>query len=38
VQKIGLSPCNGFYASARVARAFGDKFFLNHAGTQITLT
>jgi len=37
VQKIGISHCNGFYASARVAQAFGDKFFLNNAGTQITL-
>lgn len=37
VQKIGISHCNGFYASARVARAFGDKFFLNNAGTQITI-
>jgi 7,8-dihydropterin-6-yl-methyl-4-(beta-D-ribofuranosyl)aminobenzene 5'-phosphate synthase len=36
VQKIGISHCNGFFASAKVARAFGDKFFLNNAGTQTT--
>jgi 7,8-dihydropterin-6-yl-methyl-4-(beta-D-ribofuranosyl)aminobenzene 5'-phosphate synthase len=35
--KIGISHCNGFYTSARVAQAFSDKFFLNNAGTQITL-
>ncbi len=36
VQKIGISHCNGFRASAKVARAFGDRFFLNNAGTQVT--
>ncbi|MBP6941332.1 MAG: MBL fold metallo-hydrolase [Syntrophorhabdaceae bacterium] len=36
VQKVGISHCNGFYASARVAQAFGDKFFLNNAGTRTT--
>ena len=37
VQRVGLSHCNGFYASMRVAQALGDRFFLNNAGTQITL-
>ncbi|HOE17223.1 MAG TPA: MBL fold metallo-hydrolase [Syntrophorhabdaceae bacterium] len=37
VQKVGISHCNGFYASVRIAQAFGDKFFLNNAGTRITL-
>ena len=38
VQKVGFSHCNGFHASMRVAQALGDRFFLNNAGTQITLT
>lgn len=37
VQKVGISHCNGFYASVRIAQEFGDKFFLNNAGTRITL-
>ncbi|MBN2570131.1 MAG: MBL fold metallo-hydrolase [Deltaproteobacteria bacterium] len=37
VKKVGISHCNGFYASMRVAQALGDRFFLNNAGTQITL-
>jgi len=37
VKKIGLSHCTGFYASMMFARAFGDSFFPNNAGTKITL-
>lgn len=37
VQKIGVSHCTGFHASMRLAQAFGDKFFLNNAGTIYTL-
>ena len=37
VQKIGLSHCTGFRASMMFARAFGDDFFPNYAGTKITL-
>jgi len=37
VQRVGLSHCSGFYASMRVAEALQDRFFLNNAGTQITL-
>ena len=37
VKKVGISHCNGFYASMRVAQALGrDRFFLNNAGTQVT--
>jgi 7,8-dihydropterin-6-yl-methyl-4-(beta-D-ribofuranosyl)aminobenzene 5'-phosphate synthase len=37
VQQVGVSHCTGFYASARLADAFGDDFFLNNAGTSLTL-
>jgi 7,8-dihydropterin-6-yl-methyl-4-(beta-D-ribofuranosyl)aminobenzene 5'-phosphate synthase len=37
LQKIGVSHCTGFYASARLAEAFGNGFFLNNAGSQMTL-
>ena len=38
VKKVGLSHCNGFYATMRVAQALeGNRFFLNNAGTQTTL-
>jgi 7,8-dihydropterin-6-yl-methyl-4-(beta-D-ribofuranosyl)aminobenzene 5'-phosphate synthase len=33
VEKIGVSHCTGFDASMRLAREFGDAFFLNNAGT-----
>jgi len=33
VQKIGVSHCTGFHASMRLAQAFGDRFFVNNAGT-----
>lgn len=37
VQKIGVSHCTGFVASAALARELGDAFFLNNAGTRLTL-
>ena len=37
IKKLGVSHCAGFYASARLAREFGDVFFLNNAGTCLTL-
>ena len=32
VRKIGVSHCTGFDASMRLAREFGDDFFINNAG------
>ena len=37
VQRLGVSHCTGFHASARLAQAFGDAFFLNNAGTSFSL-
>lgn len=37
VRKLGVSHCTGFHAAARLAAAFGDGFFLNHAGTSFSL-
>ena len=37
IQKLGVSHCTGFAASARLAQEFGDIFFLNNAGTRLTL-
>jgi 7,8-dihydropterin-6-yl-methyl-4-(beta-D-ribofuranosyl)aminobenzene 5'-phosphate synthase len=37
VQYLGVSHCTGFASSAYLAREFGDRFFLNNAGTRITL-
>ncbi len=37
VKKIGVSHCTGAKASMEFARAFGDRFFLNNAGTQYEL-
>jgi 7,8-dihydropterin-6-yl-methyl-4-(beta-D-ribofuranosyl)aminobenzene 5'-phosphate synthase len=37
IQKLGVSHCTGFAASARLAQEFGDAFFLNNAGTSFTL-
>jgi 7,8-dihydropterin-6-yl-methyl-4-(beta-D-ribofuranosyl)aminobenzene 5'-phosphate synthase len=34
VQKLGVSHCTGFEASARLAAEFKDKFFLNSAGSR----
>lgn len=33
VQHIGVSHCTGFEASRRLAEAFGNKFFINNAGS-----
>lgn len=37
IQRLGVSHCTGFPASARLAQEFGDAFFLNNAGTRLTL-
>jgi len=37
IQRLGVSHCTGFHASARLAQEFEDIFFLNNAGTRITL-
>jgi 7,8-dihydropterin-6-yl-methyl-4-(beta-D-ribofuranosyl)aminobenzene 5'-phosphate synthase len=37
VQYLGVSHCTGFASSAFLLREFGDRFFLNNAGTQLTL-
>ena len=37
LQRLGVSHCTGFNASTMLAREFGEVFFLNNAGTQITL-
>jgi len=37
VQRLGVSHCTGFYASARLWQEFGDAFFLNNAGTRFSL-
>lgn len=37
VRRLGLSHCTGFEASARLANEFPGIFFLNNAGTRITL-
>jgi len=37
IQKLGVSHCTGFRASARLAQEFPDSFFLNSAGSQFTL-
>ena len=37
VQWLGVSHCTGFNAAAYLAREFGDRFFLNNAGTCLTL-
>ncbi|MCX8125596.1 MAG: MBL fold metallo-hydrolase [Dehalococcoidia bacterium] len=37
VQRLGLSHCTGFEASARMAGEFPEVFFLNNAGTRFTL-
>jgi 7,8-dihydropterin-6-yl-methyl-4-(beta-D-ribofuranosyl)aminobenzene 5'-phosphate synthase len=37
LQRLGVSHCTGFNASAALAKEFGDIFFLNNAGTQITI-
>jgi len=37
IQRLGVSHCTGFHASARLAQEFEDIFFLNNAGTNFTL-
>ena len=37
IQRLGVSHCTGFHATARLAREFPDMFFLNNAGTRVTL-
>ena len=37
LQRLGVSHCTGFYPAAALAREFGDVFFLNNAGTVLTL-
>jgi len=37
VQRLYVSHCTGFHASARLAQEFGDGFVLNNAGSQFTL-
>ena len=37
IQRLGVSHCTGFRASMRLAQEFEDVFFLNNAGTRVTL-
>jgi 7,8-dihydropterin-6-yl-methyl-4-(beta-D-ribofuranosyl)aminobenzene 5'-phosphate synthase len=37
LQRLGVSHCTGFSASAALAKEFGDIFFLNNAGSQLIL-
>ena len=37
IQRLGVSHCTGFHASARLAQEFEGIFFLNNAGTRLTL-
>ena len=37
VQKTGVSHCTGFDASMRLAREFGENFFVNNAGSVYVL-
>jgi len=37
IQRLGVSHCTGFCASARLAQEFEDAFFLNNAGTRLAL-
>ena len=37
VQYLGVSHCTGFKASSYLGQVFGDRFFQNNAGTQLTL-
>ena len=37
VQRLGVSHCTGFKASAYLAGEFGNAFFLNNAGTRLVL-
>ncbi len=37
IQRLGVSHCTGFRASSRLAQEYQDIFFMNNAGTRITL-
>ena len=37
VQRLGVSHCAGFHASAQLAQEFGDVFILSNAGARFTL-
>ena len=37
IQRLGVSHCTGFKASARLSQEFEDTFFMNNSGTRITL-
>lgn len=37
IRRLGVSHCTGFHASARLAQEFKDIFFLNNAGTRLSL-
>ena len=37
VERLGVSHCTGFHASAWLAQEFGERFFLNNAGTTVNL-
>jgi len=37
IQRLGVSHCTGFHTSARLAQEFEDIFFMNNAGTRVTL-
>jgi len=37
IRRLGVSHCTGFRASARLAQEFEDMFFVNNAGTRVTL-
>lgn len=37
IRRLGPSHCTGFYASIRLAQEFEGAFFLNNAGTKLTL-
>ncbi|MBL7166811.1 MAG: MBL fold metallo-hydrolase [Dehalococcoidales bacterium] len=37
IQRLGVSHCTGFHASARLSQAFEDIFFLNNAGSRFEL-
>ena len=37
LQRLGVSHCTGFRASVRLAEEFGNVFFINNAGTRLTV-
>ncbi len=37
VQRLGVSHCTGLPAASKLARALGDNFFFNNAGSRITI-